>query len=80
MKTETGESDLELTFHGKDGELRVLIENKVDAIFQPNQPQRYVERAHGHREGGRYSAVATVVMAPRSTSATNPRRMDSMPA
>lgn len=64
VKTESGESDLELTFQSRAGEVKVLVENKVDAAFQPNQPQRYVTRAHGYRESGKYKDVVTVVMAP----------------
>lgn len=66
VKTDTGESDLELTFEGKGGTVKLLIENKVDAVFQPNQPQRYAARADGHKEGGQYSAVVTVIMAPEA--------------
>jgi hypothetical protein len=41
----TGETDIEVRF--ACGELRgmMLIENKIDAAFQPNQPERYQERA-----------------------------------
>jgi choline dehydrogenase-like flavoprotein len=64
VKTVTGESDLELTFQGPEGAAKVLIENKVDAAFQPNQPQRYVERADTYRQDGEYKEVVTVLIAP----------------
>jgi hypothetical protein len=65
VRTESGESDLELTFQESSGTLKVLIENKVDAAFQLNQPQRYVERASEYRKSGNYGEVVTVVMAPQ---------------
>ena len=64
VKTMNGESDLELTFHSGSGLLKILIENKVDAAFQPNQPQRYAERAEGYMALETYREVMTVVMAP----------------
>jgi len=64
VKTDTGESDLELTFQGHAGAVKVLIENKVDAAFRPNQPQRYVQRADEYRRSGKYREVVTVLMAP----------------
>jgi hypothetical protein len=64
VRTMNGESDLELTFHGSSGLVKILIENKVDASFQPNQPQRYAERAERYRGLGTYREVLTVVMAP----------------
>lgn len=38
VNTITGESDLELTFQDSTGSIKVLIENKIDAAFQLNQP------------------------------------------
>lgn len=64
VKTMNGESDLELTFHGSSGLVKILIENKVDAAFQPNQPQRYAERAERYRGVGAYREILTVVIAP----------------
>jgi hypothetical protein len=40
-----GESDLELDFASESGVYRVLIENKIDARFQPDQILRYSKRA-----------------------------------
>lgn len=64
VKTMNGESDLDLTFQGSSGLVKILIENKVDAAFQPNQPQRYAERAERYRVLGTYQEVLTVIMAP----------------
>lgn len=64
VKTLNGESDLELVLAQSQRLVRVLIENKVDAAFQPNQPQRYSERAKNHLLSGEYSEIVTVVLAP----------------
>ena len=64
INTVTGESDLELTFQDSSGAIKVLIENKVDTAFQPNQPQRYAERASDYEKSGKYREVITVLMAP----------------
>jgi hypothetical protein len=64
--TPNGESDIELTFVNKRGKSKLLIENKVDAAFQPNQPQRYTDRACEYRNTGDYDLVMTILMAPES--------------
>lgn len=64
VKTASGESDLELTAHASSGSVKILIENKVDAAFQPNQPQRYGERANEYKRSGNYREIVTVLMAP----------------
>lgn len=64
VKTVNGESDLELTFLCSSGAVKILIENKVDAAFQPNQSQRYAERAGLYRATRKYHNVLTVAMAP----------------
>lgn len=65
VMTNNGESDLELTFQDCSERLKILIENKVDAAFQPNQSQRYAERAEQYRNNGSYRKVLTILMAPR---------------
>jgi hypothetical protein len=40
-----GESDIELDFASECGVYRVLIENKIDARFHPDQILRYSKRA-----------------------------------
>lgn len=64
VKTVNGESDVELTFVARTRTVKILIENKVDAAFQPNQPQRYLERASEYRRGDTSWEVVTVIMAP----------------
>jgi len=64
VKTANGESDLEIVLQGTKGTAKVVIENKIDAAFQPNQPQRYMERAAEYKSSGKYQEVVTVIMAP----------------
>ena len=63
--TAQGETDLHLTLRWTNGsELAVLIEDKVWAIFQDRQPERYVERARAR--GG-----VAILVAPASYLATH---------
>lgn len=64
VRTVNGESDVELTLQASTGTLKILIENKVDAAFQPNQPQRYADRANDYQTSGKCQKTITVVMAP----------------
>lgn len=41
----TGETDIEVRFSRGEHRGALLIENKIDAAFQPTQPERYRERA-----------------------------------
>jgi hypothetical protein len=60
-----GETDLHLTLRWTDGrELTVLVEDKVWAVFQDRQPERYVERA-------RACGGVAVLVAPASYLATH---------
>jgi hypothetical protein len=72
MQNETGESDLEVDFlDANDQRWRVLIENKINAEFQPDQGIRYIKRgeAYKNNEGDnllrpRCDEFYTVVIAP----------------
>ena len=67
----SGESDLEVTLRRADGLLaRLLIENKLDAGFQPRQAERYRERAAAYVANGECSHVATLLVAPERYIAT----------
>ncbi len=60
----TGETDIELTLVGGalPGPVRLMIENKVDAGFQPGQPARYRDDAQRSLElGGCWKAVTCLV-------------------
>lgn len=60
------ESDLEVAFEAPDGRtLRLLIENKIKASFQPGQVEEYANRARRYVESGRCDVARTVLVAPR---------------
>ena len=52
VTTSNGESDLELTIKLDDRIRKILVENKIDSIFQPRQADRYCERAAGYLRDG----------------------------
>ena len=60
-----GESDLEVAFATFNGELCLLIENKIDARFQPQQVERYRERGQRYVEQGKCAEFYTVLVAPK---------------
>jgi len=62
--SENGETDIYLSFKKNNGEkLKILIENKIDAELQPEQDERYKERAKKLNEENNTTAY-TVVFAP----------------
>ena len=40
-----------------------MVENKIDAAFQPEQAKRYTQRGEQHRSNG-YAEFRTVLIAP----------------
>jgi hypothetical protein len=61
----SGESDLELTVQLESGTVaRLLIENKIDAAFQPDQSDRYRLRSRASIGQGECAECATVLVAP----------------
>jgi hypothetical protein len=64
VNTSNGESDIELEIKSSNGLEKVLIENKIDAGFQPKQAKRYDDRATQYRSSGKYFSVITVLAAP----------------
>lgn len=58
------ESDLEIAFEGFNGELLLLIENKINASFQKNQAEDYTKRAAEYVRRGKCSQCYTVLFAP----------------
>jgi len=62
---ETGETDLFAVFSFGNRSGALLIENKIDAAFQPRQPQRYRERAISLASGVEFDQVFCVLVAPR---------------
>ena len=64
-----GESDIVASFKGGANVLIMLIENKTDAEFQPEQPQRYRARAERWKASLSSEAdVETVLLAPEEYS------------
>lgn len=64
VTTQNGESDLELTLKATNGTVKVLIEDKVDAQFQPEQAKRYRERADRYLKSGECRRAVIVLVAP----------------
>lgn len=61
-----GESDLEITLRLETGrDLRLLIENKINANLQPQQAERYQSRGETYRARNLCSSFRTVLVAPR---------------
>lgn len=60
----SGESDLVVEFKDGKSSLILLIENKVKSPFQPEQAERYTERAACWRKQ-KNTEIITVLMCPR---------------
>ena len=61
----TGESDLEVTLKDDNNQNFVLLlENKVNAGFQPQQADRYRARGTAYVNHSKANAFATVLLAP----------------
>lgn len=66
MDSELGESDLVVQFYNSNNQkCALLIENKIDAIPQPNQAQRYQERGAKGVEEGNWEIFKTCIVAPK---------------
>lgn len=66
MDAEFGESDLVLLY--KDGREKkaLLLENKIDAIAQPEQAERYIKRGEKGIVDGLWKEFATCLVAPET--------------
>lgn len=61
-----GETDLLFVFQSEEGQrVALLIENKINAVAQPRQPERYRERGTKGVADGYWDAFQTVMVAPR---------------
>jgi hypothetical protein len=65
----TGETDLLARFTVDDKSGVLLIENKIDAAFQPTQPERYKARANGMTTSGQ--AAYCILVAPTRYAEAN---------
>lgn len=60
-----GESDLEVFLQDADGRtIYLLLENKIDAPFQPRQAERYQERSEIYQQESQCRIAQTVLVAP----------------
>jgi len=59
-----GENDVVLTFHRKEQRFAILVEDKIDAIPQPDQAKRYQLRAEKMKSSGQYEEVFICIVAP----------------
>jgi hypothetical protein len=76
---EFGESDLELDFASQSGVYRVLVEDKIDARFQPDQILRYQKRAEYYVcEKRDCKDCKTVLFAPRRYAPTKVERLNAV--
>ncbi len=64
VTTSRGESDLEVFVSHGGGITCLLVENKIHAVFQPRQAERYRERGATHLEGGQCTEFSTILVAP----------------
>lgn len=60
VMTKTGESDIELHLERGEDAFIVLVEDKIDAVLQPDQDRRYGQRAAAYE-----AQCRTVLVAPR---------------
>lgn len=64
-EAELGESDIIVCFDTEtNSRMAVLIENKIDAELQPDQPERYLERGRIGKERGYWDEFRTCIIAP----------------
>lgn len=67
ISNELGESDLAVGFRRADGhEFAILVENKIDADFQPDQAERYHKRGTKGITSGHWQSFVTCIIAPQS--------------
>jgi len=73
----TGESDLEISFKNKNGQIIMLmIENKVNANFQKDQLQRYLQRGNNYIKNNKIIDFETILVAPKSFHYNETRGFD----
>jgi len=63
----TGETDVFAIVQTQDGHRgAMLIENKIDAVFQPRQPERYRERVAALTQNADFAHAICVLVAPKA--------------
>ncbi len=65
VMTNDGETDVEIIFSDGDEKIAFLIEDKIDAVAQPEQEKRYEIRAKKAIEQGLYNKYYIFIVAPQ---------------
>lgn len=65
-QVDLGESDLAFIIKSSGRNILYLVENKIDAVFQPNQAERYRLRGSKSKEKGDCEDYVTILFAPKS--------------
>lgn len=77
VTSSNGESDLEVIVRTKDNKrILILIENKVNASFQPKQSERYQKRGEAYIRNSRADSFCTVLIAPKTYFANDRKGFD----
>ena len=71
VMTEDGESDIEAVLSIEGKKVALLIEDKIDAIAQPEQASRYRERGNKGLADGDYDEYYIFIVAPKIYLNTN---------
>lgn len=66
-----GESDLTFIIETDKEKIGVLIEDKIDAVAQPEQPERYVKRGNLGVKNGDYDRFAVFILCPEKYRSGN---------
>lgn len=79
VSTYVGESDLVIVVRTAGQRHALLIENKIAAVFQPAQPERYRKRGEAEQQAGHWDRFTTVLIAPAAylASAAEAARFDA---
>lgn len=59
-----GETDVLVEYISDGTRIGLLIENKLDAIFQPQQAERYTSRGKYYQSEGRFDTAYSILVAP----------------
>ncbi len=65
VTTSDGETDIEIIIWDNNEKIAFIIENKINAVAQPNQARRYEIRAEKAVKEGRYSKYYIFIIAPQ---------------
>lgn len=71
VRTEDGESDIEVVLSIRDKKIALLIEDKVDAKAQPEQAARYTIRGDKALSRGDYDDYCVFIIAPEDYLESN---------